>query len=219
MDEKIRFRHSLIFPLFFLLMIWLIHILQVGMEWSFTGAGIYPLSPEGLKGILFSPLIHADWKHLFDNSIPLLILSVALFYFYRGISYRVFFLIWLISGVLTWLTGREAYHIGASSLIYGLASFLFFSGVIRGVRSLMALSLIVVFLYGSLVWGLLPFDYKISWEGHLAGAIAGFVLALIYRNEGPSPQLPSWELEDEEEETEVSGEEDRSPAGEERQPE
>ncbi len=200
MDEKRIFYHSLIFPGLFLIMIWLVHILQVGMEWSFVRGGIYPLSLSGLKGILFAPLIHADFRHLIDNSIPVFILSLALFYFYRGISYRVFFLIWFISGVLVWSFARQSYHIGASMIIYGLAAFLFVSGVIRGIRSLMALSLLVVFLYGSLVWGLLPFDYKISWEGHLSGMLAGVILAFIYRHEGPSPQKPSWELEEEQEE-------------------
>ena len=199
MDEKRRFYHSLVFPAFFLLLIWLIHFIQVGMEWSFISWGIYPLTLSGLKGILFAPLIHADWKHLFDNSIPLFILSLALFYFYREISYKVFFLIWLISGILVWVFARQSYHIGASGLIYGIAFFLFFSGIIRRVRSLMAISLLVVFLYGSLVWGLLPFDYKISWEGHISGAVTGIILAIIYRNEGPSPERPSWEEEEENE--------------------
>ncbi len=168
------------------------------MEINFIHSGVMPRKLSGLQGILFSPLIHSDWKHLFDNSIPVFLLSFALFYFYRGISYTIFLFLYIISGILLWFIGRDAYHIGASGIIYGLAAFLFLSGVIRGVRHLMAISLLVVFLYGSLIWGLLPFDYKVSWEGHLSGAIVGIVLALLYRDQGPEPEKPSWELEEEE---------------------
>jgi membrane associated rhomboid family serine protease len=202
MEEKRRVLNSLFFPVSFLVLIWFVKFFEISMEINFIHAGVMPRKLSGLQGILFSPLIHSDWKHLFDNSIPVFLLSFALFYFYRGISYTIFLFIYMISGILLWFIGRDAYHIGASGIIYGLASFLFLSGVIRRVRHLMAISLLVVFLYGSLIWGLLPFDYKVSWEGHLSGAIVGIVLALLYRDQGPEPEKPSWELEDEEGEDE-----------------
>ena len=99
-----------------------------------------------------------------------------------------------------WMIGREAYHIGASGIIYGLAAFLFLSGVIRKVNHLMAISLLVVFVYGSLIWGLLPFDYEVSWEGHLSGALVGVALAVLYRDQGPEREKFSWEIEEEIEE-------------------
>jgi len=98
------------------------------------------------------------------------------------------------------MIGREAYHIGASGIIYGLAAFLFLSGVIRKVNHLMAISLLVVFVYGSLIWGLLPFDYEVSWEGHLSGALVGVALAVLYRDQGPEREKFSWEIEEEIEE-------------------
>ena len=204
MEEKRKFIHSLIFPLLFLLFIWLAKFFEISMELDFVQGGVYPRQISGLIGIITAPLIHADWKHLFDNSIPVFILCLALFYFYRGISYKIFFLIYFIGNALVWIVGREAYHIGASGIIYGLATFLFLSGVIRKVRNLMAISLVVVFLYGSLVWGLLPYDYKVSWEGHLMGAIMGVLLAVFYRDKGPEPYKPSWELEEEEEDISIS---------------
>lgn len=173
------------------------------MEMNFVQGGILPRNPKGLLGIITAPLIHADWKHLIDNSIPAFILSLALFYFYRGISYRIFFLIYFIGNTLVWIIGREAYHIGASGIIYGLAAFLFLSGMIRKIRNLMAISLIVVFIYGSMIWGLLPYDYKISWEGHLMGAISGVILAILFRDQGPEPYKPSWELEEEGEQEDI----------------
>jgi len=211
MEEKKHFINSLIFPLFFLILIWLSKVLEVSMDWSFIQGGVYPRKLSGLIGIITSPLIHADWKHLIDNSVPIFVLTLALFYFYRDISYKIFFLNYFISGILLWCIGRSAYHIGASGLIYGLAAFLFLSGVIRRVRSLMAISLLVVFWYGSLVWGLLPYDYKVSWEAHLMGAITGILLAVIYKDQGPEPEVRK--LDDDEEENEEEETDDKDLPG------
>lgn len=174
--------------------------IEFGLDINLRFLGIYPFKLKGIPGILFSPLIHDDIKHLFDNSVPVFLLSVAIFYFYREVAFRVFFRIYIITGILVWIVGREAYHIGASGLVYGFAVFLFSSGIIRRNRNLMAISLLVVFLYGSLVWGLLPYDYRISWEAHLMGTISGLAMAFIYRNEGPAPDIIRFEEEEEEEE-------------------
>ncbi len=203
--EKKRFIYSLVFPVFFLFVIWAVKIFEITMELSLVEGGVFPRRISGLKGILFSPTIHGDWKHLLDNSLPAFFLSLALFYFYRDIAYRIWLLIYFIGGILLWAVGREAYHIGASGLIYGLATFLFLSGVIRKVRSLMAISLLVVFWYGGMVWGLLPFDYEVSFEAHITGAVSGIILAILYRDQGPvperSPLLDEEEENEEEEET------------------
>ena len=192
MEEKRKFLHSLVFPTFFLVVIWMVRITEFSLETSYVEWGLYPMKLSGLKGIITAPLIHADFKHLFDNSIPLYFLSVALFYFYRPVSYRVFFLIWLITGITVWIFARSAYHIGASGIVYGLASFLFFSGVIRNNINLLAISLLVVFLYGGLVWGIFPFDFKISWESHMMGGVTGLVLSFFYRKYGPPSTRSDW---------------------------
>ena len=199
MEEKRKFYHSLVFPSFFLVLIWMVRITEAGLETSFVEWGLYPLKWIGLRGIITAPLIHADFKHLFDNSMPLYLLSVALFYFYRPVSYSVFFLTWLITGLMVWIFARPAYHIGASGLVYGLASFLFFSGIIRNNINLLAISLLVVFLYGGLVWGVFPFDFKVSWESHMMGGITGLVLAFFYRQYGPPPIRYDWPEEEDEE--------------------
>ena len=199
-EDRKRFIYSLVFPGLFLLIIWAVKFYEVSMEVSFVEAGVYPRRFSGLKGILFSPLIHGGWKHLIDNSMPVLFLSLALFYFYRDIAYKIWFLIYFIGGILLWCLGRQAYHIGASGLIYGLASFLFLSGLIRKVRSLMAISLLVVFWYGSLVWGLLPFDFKVSFEAHITGLVSGVVLAFVYRDQGPEPDRSPLDIEEDDEE-------------------
>jgi len=191
-----KFLLSLIIPLTFIFLIWLVKIIELLFEADFSGFGIYPLTVRGLPGIIFSPFIHADFNHLFNNSLPLLLLSVALFYFYSEVALKVFSLTYLLTGILVWLGGREAMHIGASGIIYGLASFLFFSGIIRRYFRLVALSLLVVFIYGEMLWGIFPgISKNVSWESHMLGFFSGIFLAIVYRNEGP--QAPVYAFMDE----------------------
>jgi len=196
-DERKKLIRSIVFPGFFLFLFWLVKFTELGLETDFSFLGIYPLKGKGIIGILTAPLVHDDIKHLADNSIPVFLLSTAIFYFYNEVAFHVCILVWIITGSLVWIFGREAYHIGASGLVYGFASFLFFSGIIRKNRNLLAISMLVTFLYGSLVWGLLPYDYRISWESHLMGAITGILLAFIYRSEGPVPDIMRMEEEEE----------------------
>ena len=146
------------------------------------------------------PFIHGDWQHLMTNSVSLLVLGTALYYCYPTLANRVMIITYLISGVLTWCIGMTgSTHIGASALIYGLNLFLIFSGFIRRNRMLIVISLIMVFLYGSFIWGMIPAFAKpqhISWEGHLSGAIIGIALAFIYRKEGPQKEEHHWDEDD-----------------------
>ena len=198
---------SMVIPGIFIALMWLVKITELLLETDLSGYGIYPLTLKGLAGILFSPLIHADFDHLFNNSLPLFFLATALFYFYSEVAVKVFLWTWFLTGLLVWLAGREAWHIGASGLVYGLASFLFFSGILRWHFRLIALSLLIVFLYGSMVWGLFPGVYKnVSWESHMLGFFSGVVLALWFRNEGPQRPVYEWLDEEETEDIEDDGE-------------
>jgi membrane associated rhomboid family serine protease len=189
---------SMIIPGIFVFFMWLAKIIELLFETNLSGFGIYPLTARGLPGILFSPFIHADFSHLFNNTLPLFFLSVALFYFYSQVAWRVFIWTYFLTGLLVWLAGRDAWHVGASGLVYGLASFLFFSGIIRRYFRLIALSLLIVFLYGSMVWGLFPGVYKnVSWESHMLGFFSGVVLSVCYRNQGPQEPVYEWMEEDE----------------------
>lgn len=165
--------------------------------------GIYPLHLSGLPGIIFAPLIHGDYSHLFTNSGPLFVLGTAVFYFYRPVAFRLIILAWIMTGIWVWFGGREAYHIGASGLIYALASFLFFSGFIRRSIELMAISFVIVFLYGGMVWGIFPLRENISWESHLMGGVAGFILAIYYKDHGPQRKRFDWEFEEDDPEEEL----------------
>ncbi|MDX9848299.1 MAG: rhomboid family intramembrane serine protease [Tenuifilaceae bacterium] len=198
-EEKI-FKHSLLLPSLFVLVLWLVTITEHSLGLSFYKLGTYPRSLAGLSGILFTPFIHSGFKHLLANSIPLIVMGSGIIYFYRSLSYRVFLIIWLASGICLWIGGRPSYHIGASGLVYGLASFLFFSGAIRRDPRLAAISLVIVFLYGGMIWGVFPIWPSISWEGHLFGGISGFACAIAYRHQGPQRKIYNWEIEDDEEE-------------------
>ncbi len=196
-DDYKKFKYSLILPLFFIVLLWLIKIVDVSEHLNLYYFGNFPRDVKGLWGILLSPLIHADFNHLISNSIPLFVLGTGIIFFYRNLAYKVFALVWILSGICVWLGARDSYHIGASGLIYGIAAFLFLSGIIRKDFRLAAISLLVVFLYGSLVWGVLPIFPQISWEYHLWGGISGFIAAIIYRKQGPERIFWSWEIEDE----------------------
>ncbi|MFW5793302.1 MAG: rhomboid family intramembrane serine protease [Bacteroidota bacterium] len=196
---KLAFYKSLLYPLIFVFIVWTIKIVEIIFGISFSTLGVFPQTLEGLRGIIFSPLIHGDLSHLISNSIPILVLGSMLYYFYKQVAFKVFFLGWFMMGIWLWIIGRDSYHIGASGLIYCMASFLFVSGIIRKHKRLMAVSLIVIFLYGSIIWGIFPLAEKMSWEGHLSGLAAGIVLAIFYRKQGPQRKLYTWEIEEEEE--------------------
>ena len=187
-------------PLMMVVIIWGIKIAETIFNYDLSYLGIYPLRAKGLIGLITAPLIHADFSHLSANTIPLLLMGSALFYFYDDIAYTIFFLIYFSTNLWVWLFARESYHIGASGLIYGLAFFLFFSGIFRKNTRLAALSLLVIFLYGSLIWGIIPNlfpDKNISWESHLMGSVSGIVFAIYFRNKGPKKDEYIWEDEEE----------------------
>ena len=198
--EKRIFRHSLLFPTLFVLAFWVVRIIELLPGIDFSHYGILPRQIVGLKGILFSPFIHSGFNHLISNSVPFFILMFALIYFYRWLSYRIFILMYLMSGLLVWLTGRDAWHIGASGLVYAMAAFHFVSGIIRFDVRLLTISIIVAFIYGGMIWGIFPLDPTISWEGHLWGAASGIVLAFYYRKFSLRREKFDWEDEAEEEE-------------------
>lgn len=198
LDKKI-FRYSMLFPALFLLAFWLVFVLENLFEKPLPEFGIYPRTIEGLRGILFAPFIHGSFGHLAANSAPFFVLAVALFYFYRNLAWRIFWFIYFLSGICVWLGAREAWHIGASGLIYGMGSFLFFSGLLRNDVKLLTISIIVVFLYGGMFWGMFPIEASISWESHLWGAASGFVLSLFYRRSGPQRSRYDWEDESDDE--------------------
>lgn len=175
-----------IVPTLILLLIWSIFLCEAFFNFDASVFGIFPRTFSGLKGVLLSPFIHGNINHIANNSLPLFILTTALIYFYREVSLKVLFYGILLSGIITWIIGRSSFHIGASGLIYVLVSFIFFKGMMTKYYRLMALSFAVVILYGGMIWYIFPMpessgDSSISWEGHLAGFISGFIFAVKFK--------------------------------------
>ncbi|HAP31138.1 MAG TPA: rhomboid family intramembrane serine protease [Flavobacteriales bacterium] len=185
-----------ILPALFILVLFVVEWIEHTYGIRFAKYGVLPRTLEGLKGVLLSPFIHSDWKHLTNNALPLFVLTATLGFFYKGIAKEVFLWSWFISGLWLWAIGRPSFHIGASGLLYALASFLFFSGFIRKHTKLMSISMFVVFLYGGMVWGIFPMKKHISWEGHLAGALAGLILAYWFKDNGPPKQVYQYEIDE-----------------------
>lgn len=195
MNDKQKFIKSLFMPTLFGILILNIQLIQSLTNIDLTRFGIFPHRVSGIIGILLAPLIHSGFNHLISNIIPLILMGTSIYYFYPSSSNKVIIIIYFLTGLLVWLFARPAYHIGASGIVYGLASFLFFSGIIkRDVRSI-TVALLVVFLYGGLVWGVLPIDNKISYESHFYGAVVGFLCAFIFRKSDPYKKY-DWEDEE-----------------------
>ena len=184
-ESQLKISKSICFiPILFVVVIWLVYWVEIYFNINFNKYGVLPRDFIGLRGVVFTHFIHSDAHHLFNNSIPLFVLLLSTFYFYRDMAYKVLLVGGLLSGLLTWVIARESYHIGASGIVYLLFSFIFFSGIIRKHYRLVALSLIIIFLYGSMIWYVLPIKDGMSWEGHLSGLLMGLFFAIFYRNKG-----------------------------------
>lgn len=159
--------------------------------------GLRPRQLFGLIGVVTAPLLHGGFEHLFSNSLPLLVSLTTVLYLYPNSAMRVIPFIWVGSGLLGWLIGRPSIHFGASGFVYGLLAYVFISGMLRLDMRSVAVSVMVWFLYGSMIWGVLPIRPNMSWELHLSGAIFGVVLAIIYRKWDTVPlKRYSWEDDD-----------------------
>lgn len=194
-NERRQNISKIITPLFFPIAMWIVFLLSFLLKEDFSKMGLLPRNLIGLLGIITSPLIHADFSHIISNTIPLIILGWIIFSFYPKLSYLLFVFIYLFTGLLVWIFARQVYHIGASGVVYGFVSFLFFSGIFRRDNKSIALALVITFLYGGLVWGMIPGLKGISWESHLFGALTGLLAAYMFRNIDPPSKKYDWEDE------------------------
>ena len=191
-EERNRLLRSFIVPLAFVALIWIVKCVEAVFHLDFSFLGIKPLQADGIPGMFLFHFLHGDWHHLYANTLPIIVLGACLYYFYKPIATKISLLLMFSTGLLTWCGARGGIHIGASALIYGLAFFLMLSGFIRRNKSLVIVSFLVIFLYGSLIWGIYPkyaIENHISWEGHLSGFIMGIALAFVYRKEGPQREI------------------------------
>lgn len=207
-----RLSKAITWPLAILAIIWLVFLLEQMTNSQWFIYGIAPRKTYALRGILTTPFLHGSWAHLLSNTPPLLVLMAMILFFYPRVAFSVLLLIYLGTGITMWLFadpeaifsafGRANYHIGASGVVYGMASFLAFTGFFRRNIRAIAISLIIVFYYGGMIWGVLPTQEGVSWEGHLLGALVGVFAAYWFRKrieDSERRKIPSYELEQEEE--------------------
>lgn len=196
-SEGKRLYDTILITMTFLLICWIVWLSEEYLGIHTRSFGMHPRSWEGIYGVVSMHFIHGDWDHIYQNSLSFVVLNSFLFFFYRGIAWKVFFRIMLFGSIGLWLIAPPGNHIGASLLIYGEAAFLFFAGIFRRDERLLRVSLAVAFIYGSIIWWIFPIDPKISWQGHLAGAAAGVALAYWYRGTGPEKKKYQWEIDEE----------------------
>lgn len=191
------FKLALKIALWFSVLLWVILIVDSVLGLGLARYGLRPRHLDGLVGVVTAPLLHSGAEHLFSNTLPLIISLTTVLYLYPRSAIRVIPVIWMGSGLLAWMIGRPSLHFGASGFVYGLLAYVFVSGILRLDMRSVAVSVMVWFLYGSMIWGLLPIRPNMSWELHLGGAILGVTLAIIYRRWDVTPvKRYSWEDDD-----------------------
>jgi membrane associated rhomboid family serine protease len=209
---RAHFRLAVKIALGFVGLLWFIYLMNSALGQDPGPFGIHPRQWTGLPGIVFAPLVHGDFEHLIANSPPLLVLVTVMLVVYPLSALRVVPAVYLGTGIAVWLFARDSVHFGASGLVYGLASYVSVAGLLRRDRRAVAASLIVWFMYGSLVWGVLPAQPGVSWETHLAAALIGVGYAIALRRlDVPPRKRYAWESETDQDVSEDAT--SRPPAG------
>jgi len=194
--DTARLKQTALTTLALVAVLWLIHLAVVLAGLDIGPAGVRPGMSTGLVGVVTAPLVHASWMHLFSNTLPLLVLGTAMFYGFPRAARRALPVIWLVSGLAVWLLARESVHVGASGIAYGMMFFVLVAGIMRRDRASVALVMLVFFLHGSMVLGVLPQAPGVSWEYHLAGAVTGGLCGAWWRFEDPMPEPRIFEYDD-----------------------
>jgi membrane associated rhomboid family serine protease len=172
-------KKNLYWILGFVVLIWVIELINFSIGHRLSDWGILPRTLKGLKGIPLSPFLHASLIHVIMNTIPLAVLGGFVILHGRQIFFEISIIIILVSGTTLWLFGRSSYHVGASGLIFGYFGYLVLRAWYdRSLKSFI-IAFATVFLYGGIIWGLLPTFSRISWEGHLFGLLAGILAARL----------------------------------------
>ncbi len=181
-------------PFYILILMWVLEILKYLFGIQLVEYGILPRYISGLKGIITGPLIHGSFGHLANNSVPFLVGATTIIYFYQRIAVPVISLIWILTGILVWVFAKTAFHIGASGVVYGMISFIFWAGFFNRDRQSIVLSLIILFAYSGMFYGVLPNQPGVSWESHLLGGLVGILVAFLFRI--PKEEEDPWDDDD-----------------------
>ena len=196
--DRLRIRYAVLGAAALVVGIWLAWLGAWLLGWDIDDLGIRPRDAHGLIGILTAPFAHASFEHLMSNTLPLGLLSALMLYAYPRATRIALPLIWIVSGLGVWLWARPSVHVGISGITHGLMFFLFLMGILRRDRLGVALALLVFFLYGGMLMTILPREVEVSFEYHLAGAVAGVIAALILFRRDPLPPRKRYSWEEEE---------------------
>jgi membrane associated rhomboid family serine protease len=168
----------------FTALLYLIELVNVAMGGRLDQYGIVPRTLTGLLGVIWAPLLHASWAHLFSNTIPVLVLGFLAMA--GGIRpwFAITATIWVVSGLGVWLTGGPGYTVGASGVAFGWLAFLLLRGIFNRSAGQILVALVLLFFWGSMLWGLLPLQPQVSWQGHVFGALGGVLAAWLVAKSG-----------------------------------
>ena len=181
--SKVSFQESIIVPSRMVFVMWLLFFIEFKFHYDLSFLGIYPRTVSGMLGVIGMPLLHGSVMHITSNTAPILILGTTLYFFYPRIANRVFLQCYFFTNILVWIFARPAIHIGASGLIFGLASFLILFGFFKKDFRSVVISVLAIVVYGSMFSQLIPANPVVSWESHILGAVVGGVNAyLLSRN-------------------------------------
>ncbi len=199
-NDVLKLKKAFFIVLSYVIILWIIELIKYFTNLHTFKLGVHPQELLGLIGVVTAPLIHASFEHLISNTPALLILGTALLYGYPRSCWIVLAAVWLLAELGVWFTARPVYHFGASGLTYGFMAFIFVVGILRRDRLAISLSLLVFFLYGTMIWGVFPHQPGVSFETHLWGGGLGAICAVLFRNYDPTPPAKSYAWENEEEE-------------------
>ncbi|AEP31598.1 rhomboid family intramembrane serine protease [Brumicola nitratireducens] len=193
--KKLSLKNSILITAFTVGIIWCIKSSEFIFHIDLSWLGVYPQTIHGLLGILAAPLIHGSLEHIFNNTLPMLVLGTLLLYGYPKSRWRVLATIWILSGVGVWLFGRESYHIGASGLTHGVFFYLLVVSMFRRDKRSVAIMMTAFFLYGGMTMTIFPREEGISFEYHFFGALAGAFSAVLWHSLDPKPKMKTYEWE------------------------
>lgn len=207
MKENSRFRQTFLTSVLLVSLLWCLKSAEILFHWPLSWMGLKPQELSGLLGIITAPLVHGSLEHLFNNTLPLVIMGTMLAYGYPKVWGRVLSLIWLVSGLGVWLFARDANHIGASGIAHGLFFFILVASMFRRDKSSVAMMMIVFLLYGGMTMTIFPREEYISFEYHFFGALAGVIAALLWCSVDPLPSVKPYRWEVVQEDDAIIGDE------------
>lgn len=185
LDDRPGWQQAALISGGFVVLLWVTELLDAATPLSLDDNGIRPRSGEGLFGVLLAPLLHGGWGHLVSNTVPALILGFLALATGLGRGLLATAVIWVVGGLGVWLlAGGNSVHIGASGLVFGWLSYVVVRGFVNRSFGEIAIGVVVAIVYGGLIWGVLPGQPGVSWQGHLFGALAGILAAVLVSDRG-----------------------------------